>query len=64
MIQCLQTIKLFRNAENIIYFSFFSSFLHKLSNAIFIYIINECIRGVRASHKDQGRYLRFTARVL
>ena len=21
-------------------------------------------RGVRASHKDQGRYLRFTARVL
>jgi hypothetical protein len=38
--ECLQTIKLFRNAENIFYFSFFSSFLHALSNFIFIYIIN------------------------
>jgi predicted phosphohydrolase len=38
--QCFQSIKLFRNAEKIFYFSFFGSFLHELSNAIYIYIIN------------------------
>ena len=40
--QCLQTIRLFENAENIFYFSFYTAFLAFLHEFfIFIYITNQ-----------------------